>query len=190
MELKKTTGSVIAILNYNDSVKFNINASSTGQECRLFEKEFAAAVECDHAISLANGTLAIELALHALGIGPGDDVIVPPRTFIATASAVWARGARPIFADVDLISGNVSAETIEAAMTPNTKAIIPVHIAGWPCEMDKIMDLAHDRGMLVIEDCAQAHGATYKGQPVGSIGQSRLASRTFANSCRATRESI
>lgn len=142
----------------------------TGQECRQFENEFAKAVDCSHAISLANGTLAIELALHALGIGSGDDVIVPPRTFIATASAVWARGARPIFADVDPISGNLSAKTIEAALTPNTKAIIPVHIAGWPCDMDPIMDLAHDRKLFVIEDCAQAHGATYKGQPVGSIG--------------------
>lgn len=142
----------------------------TGQECRLFEKEFAEAVDCSHAIALANGTLAIELALQALGVGNGDDVIVPPRTFIATASAVWARGARPIFADVDPISGNLSAETIEAALTPNTKAIIPVHIAGWPCDMDSIMDLAYDRGLFVIEDCAQAHGATYKGQPLGSIG--------------------
>lgn len=142
----------------------------TGQECRLFEKEFAAAVDCSHAIALANGTLALELALQALGIGPGDDVIVPPRTFIATASAVWARGARPIFADVDPINGNLSAETIEAALTPNTKAVIPVHIAGWPCDMDPIMDLANDRGLFVIEDCAQAHGATYKGQPLGSIG--------------------
>ncbi|HLQ44194.1 MAG TPA: DegT/DnrJ/EryC1/StrS family aminotransferase, partial [Planctomycetaceae bacterium] len=142
----------------------------TGQECRQFEKEFADAVDCSHAVAVANGTLAIELALHALGVGPGDDVIVPPRTFIATASAVWARGARPIFADVDPFSGNVSAATIEAALTPKTKAIIPVHIAGWPCEMDSIMDLAHDRRLLVIEDCAQAHGATYKGQPLGSIG--------------------
>ena len=142
----------------------------TGQECRSFEKEFAAAVDCDHAISLANGTLAIELALQALGIGAGDDVIVPPRTFIATASAVVARGARPIFADVDPISGNLNAETIEAALTPSTKAIIPVHIAGWPCDMDPIMDLAYDRGLFVIEDCAQAHGASYKDQPLGSIG--------------------
>ncbi len=142
----------------------------TGQECRQFEQEFAAAVDCSHAISVANGTLALELALHALGIGPGDDVIVPPRTFIATASAVYARGARPIFADVDPISGNLSAATIEAALTPNTKAVIPVHIAGWPCDMNPIMDLAHDRNLFVIEDCAQAHGASYKGQPLGSIG--------------------
>jgi dTDP-4-amino-4,6-dideoxygalactose transaminase len=142
----------------------------TGQECRLFEKEFAAAVGCNHAIAVANGTLAIELALHALGIGPGDDVIVPPRTFIATASAVWARGARPIFADVDPISGNLTAETIAAALTPQTRAIIPVHIAGWPCDMDPILDLAHDRSLFVIEDCAQAHGASYRGRPVGSMG--------------------
>ena len=121
-------------------------------------------------VNLGSGTLAIELALQALDVGPGDEVIVPPRTFIATASAVVARGARPIFADVDPISGNLSAATIEAVLTPKTKAVIPVHIAGWPCDMDPIMDLAHDRRLSVIEDCAQAHGATYKGQPLGSIG--------------------
>lgn len=142
----------------------------TGQECREFEKEFAAAFGSKHAIALANGTLALELALMALDIGPGDEVIVPPRTFLATASSVVMRGAAPVFADVDPVSGNLSAETIAPMITSKTKAIIVVHLAGWPCEMGPIMELAERRGIKVIEDCAQAHGATYNGQPVGSIG--------------------
>lgn len=142
----------------------------TGQECREFEKEYAASVGTKHAIALANGTLALELALMALDIGPGDEVIVPPRTFIATASSVVMRGATPIFADVDPVSGNLSAETIATALTPRTKAVIVVHVAGWPCEMQPIMELAKRHGLKVIEDCAQAHGATYQGQAVGSLG--------------------
>lgn len=142
----------------------------TGQECREFEKEFATAVGSKHAIALANGTLALELALMALDVGPGDEIIVPPRTFLATASSVVMRGATPVFADVDPVSGNLSAETIAPAITSKTKAIIVVHLAGWPCEMDPIMELARRRGLKVIEDCAQSHGATYRGQTVGSIG--------------------
>lgn len=142
----------------------------TGQECREFENEFAVAAGCKHAISLANGTLALELALMAFDIGAGDEVIVPPRTFMATASCVVMRGATPVFADIDPVSGNLSAETIKAALTPRTKAVIVVHVAGWPCEMGHIMELAKRHGLKVIEDCAQAHGATYRGQPVGSIG--------------------
>ena len=142
----------------------------TGQECREFEREFATAVGSKHAIALANGTLAIELALMTLDIGPGDEVIVPPRTFIATASAVVMRGATPVFADIDPVSGNLTAETIGAALSPKTKAVIVVHCAGWPCEMDAIMELASRFDLKVIEDCAQAHGATYRGQTVGSIG--------------------
>jgi dTDP-4-amino-4,6-dideoxygalactose transaminase len=142
----------------------------SGQEGRIFEQEFAEAVGTKHAIAVANGTLALELALYALGIGAGDDVVVAPRTFIATASAVAMRGARPMFADIDPVSGNVTAETIEAALTPRTKAVIVVHLAGWPCDMDPILDLARERRLQVIEDCAQAHGATYKGRPVGSMG--------------------
>ncbi len=142
----------------------------TGNEGRLFEQEFAAALGAEHAIAVANGTLALELALYGLGIGPGDEVVVPCRTFIASASAVVMRGARPLFADVDPISQNVTAETIADALTVRTQAIIVVHLAGWPCDMDPIIQLARERGLKVIEDCAQAHGAAYKGRPVGSIG--------------------
>ena len=142
----------------------------TGEEGRHFEREFAQFAGAQHAVALSNGTVALELALHALGITPGDDVIVTPRTFIASASCVVMRCARPVFADVDPVSQNVTAETIEAALTPRTRAIIAVHLAGWPCDMGPIMALAKDRELKVIEDCAQAHGATYKGRVVGSIG--------------------
>jgi dTDP-4-amino-4,6-dideoxygalactose transaminase len=142
----------------------------TGQEGRQFEAEFAQFVGAKHGICVANGTVALELALHALGIGPGDEVITTSRTFIASASCVVMRGARPVFADVDRESQNVTAESIQRVITPKTKAIIAVHLAGWPCDMDAIMALANDRGLKVIEDCAQAHGATYKGRQVGSLG--------------------
>lgn len=142
----------------------------TGEECKLFEKEFAEFIGCKYAISLANGTLALELALHALGIGSGDEVIVPARTFIATASAVVACGARPVVADVDPVSQNLTARTIAAVLTPKTKAVIPVHLAGWPCDMDPILDLAECHKLKVIEDCAQAHGAKYKNKYAGSLG--------------------
>ncbi len=142
----------------------------TGEEGRHFEQEFASWCGVRHAVAVANGTVALELALHALGIGPGDEVVVPPRTFLATASAVVMCGARPVFADVDPVSGNITAGNIEKVLTPATRAIIPVHLAGWPCDMDPILELAADRDLKVIEDCAQAHGALYKGRPVGSLG--------------------
>lgn len=142
----------------------------TGQECREFEKEFAAFAETQYAVALANGTVALDVALKALGIGAGDDVIVTSRTFLASASSIVTAGANPIFADVELDSQNISARTIEAVLTPNTKAIICVHLAGWMCDMDPIMQLAQDKGIYVIEDCAQAHGAKYKGKSAGSIG--------------------
>jgi dTDP-4-amino-4,6-dideoxygalactose transaminase len=142
----------------------------TGHVCRDFEQEFAAWVGTDFAIALANGTLALDLALKAVRVGPGDEVIVTSRTFIASASCVVNAGARPVFADVDRDSQNITAETIEAAITTRTKAIICVHLAGWPCDMDPIMELAARHGIVVIEDCAQAHGARYKGKMVGSIG--------------------
>lgn len=142
----------------------------TGEQGRLFEQEFAALVSAKHAVAVANGTVALELALHALGIGRGDEVIVPCRTFIASAGCVAMRGAVPIFADVDACSQNITAETIRPVLTPRTKAIIAVHMAGWPCDMDPIIELARTRGLKVIEDCAQAHGAIYKGRPVGSLG--------------------
>ena len=142
----------------------------TGQECREFEKEFAQFAETQYAVALANGTVALDVALKALGIGAGDDVIVTSRTFLASASSIVTAGANPIFADVELDSQNISAETIQAVLTPNTKAIICVHLAGWMCDMDPIMQLASDKGLYVIEDCAQAHGAKYKGKSAGSIG--------------------
>jgi len=142
----------------------------TGTEGREFEKEFAAFTGCSYAIALANGSVALELALYALGIGSGDEVIVTPRTFIASASCCVMRGATPVLADVDPVSQNITAETIRPHITPRTKAIICVHLAGWPCDMDPILELAHERGIKVIEDCAQAHGAAYKGRPVGSLG--------------------
>ena len=142
----------------------------TGDECRKFEVEFAAWVDTSHAIALTNGTVALDLALKALDVGPGDEVVVTPRTFIASISTVVNAGARPVFADVDLDSGNITAETIAAVITPKTKAIILVHLAGWPCDMDPIMALAKVHGLKVIEDCAQAHGAHYKGKSIGSIG--------------------
>jgi dTDP-4-amino-4,6-dideoxygalactose transaminase len=142
----------------------------TGQECREFEKEFAQFAGTQYAVALANGTVALDVALKALGIGEGDDVIVTSRTFLASASSIVTAGANPVFADVELDSQNISAQTIEAVLTPNTKAIICVHLAGWMCDMDPIMQLARDKGLYVIEDCAQAHGAQYKGRLAGSIG--------------------
>ncbi len=142
----------------------------TGQECREFEHEFAAWAGCDHAIALANGTVALELALEALEIGLGDEVIVPSYTFLATASAVVMRGAVPVIADVDADSMTLTAETISEKMTSRTKGVIAVHLVGYPCDMDPIMELAGRYGMKVIEDCAQAHGARYKGRSVGTIG--------------------
>jgi dTDP-4-amino-4,6-dideoxygalactose transaminase len=142
----------------------------TGDACRRFEEEFAVFTGTQHAISLANGTLALELALFALDIGPGDEVIVPARTFIASASCVVARGAVPVVADIDPVSQNLTVDAVRQKLTSRTRAIIAVHLAGWPCDMDPIMALARERGIKVVEDCAQAHGATYKGRSVGSLG--------------------
>jgi dTDP-4-amino-4,6-dideoxygalactose transaminase len=142
----------------------------TGEECRLFEKEFAEWVGTKYAVALMNGTVALDLALIALGIGPGDEVVVTPRSYIASVSCVVNVGANPVFADVDLNSGNLSVETIASKISSKTKAIICVHLAGFPCDMDPIMELAKLHNIKIIEDCAQAHGAKYKGRSVGSIG--------------------
>jgi dTDP-4-amino-4,6-dideoxygalactose transaminase len=142
----------------------------TGKECREFEKEFAVFAGTEFAIALANGTVALDLALKALGIGEGDEVIVTSRTFLASVSSIVNAGAVPIFADVDRDSQNITAHTIAAVITPKTRAILCVHLAGWPCDMDPIMALAGEHDLRVIEDCAQAHGAHYKGRPLGSIG--------------------
>lgn len=142
----------------------------TGREAREFESEFADFVDTRYAIALANGTVAIDLALNALGIGAGDEVIVTSRTFLASVSSIVNAGAVPVFADVNVESQNITAETIAAVITARTRAIVCVHLAGWPCDMDAIMTLAQRYGCYVIEDCAQAHGARYKGRAVGSIG--------------------
>jgi hypothetical protein len=142
----------------------------TGTEGREFEKEFAAYTNCQYAIALANGTVALELALESLGIKAGDEVITTCYTFIASASAIVMRGAIPVLADIDPESLNITAETIRAVITSKTKAIIAVHLVGNSCDMDPIMKLAQEYDLKVVEDCAQAHGATYKGRPVGSIG--------------------
>lgn len=142
----------------------------TGENGKEFECEFAGHCESKFAIALANGTLALELALEAAGIGPDDEVIVTPRTFIASASCAVRLGARPVFADVSLESQNLTPESVAAAITPKTRAIVAVHHAGWPCDMDGLMGIAEQHGLVLVEDCAQAHGATYKGRPVGGLG--------------------
>lgn len=142
----------------------------TGSEGREFEKEFAAFADAKYAVAVANGTVALDLALKALGLGAEDEVVVTSRTFLASVSSIVNAGATPVFADVSLVSQNITADSVRAVLTPRTKAIVCVHLAGWPCEMEAIMELANQHGLLVIEDCAQAHGARYKGRSVGSIG--------------------
>lgn len=146
----------------------------TGDECRQFEREFAQFADAGYAVALANGTLALDVALKVLGVGADsdarDEVIVTPRTFLASASSIVNAGAAPVFADIDHNTQNITADTIRAVITPRTRAIICVHLAGMPCDMDPIMALAAEHNLFVIEDCAQAHGARYKGRSVGSIG--------------------
>lgn len=143
----------------------------TGDKIKTFERMFAEYHGMKHAIALANGTLTLELALRGYGIGAGDEVITTARTFIASASCIVQVGAIPVIADVDLDSQNISPETIAAVITPKTKAIVVVHLAGWPADMPGIMSLAKKHNLAVIEDCAQAHGAKINGKLVGSFGQ-------------------
>jgi len=142
----------------------------TGNECRDFEKEFSIWSDAKYAVALGNGTLALDVALKVLKVGNGDEVIVTSRTFIASISSIVNSGSTPIFADVDLSSQNITPDSIRSVITDKTKAIICVHLAGWPCDMNEIMTIANEHDLYVIEDCAQAHGAKYKGKPVGSIG--------------------
>lgn len=142
----------------------------TGEEVRAFERQYATALGRGHAVALHNGSLALELALIALRIGPGDEVVTTPRTFVASASSIVLRGATPVFADVDHDSGNLTAASIEAVLTSRTRAVVPVHLGGWPVDLPELMNLATERGLSVIEDCAQAHGAAIDGRPVGSFG--------------------
>lgn len=141
----------------------------TGDRGHAFEQAYATHCGVGHGLAVANGTLALELALYALEIGPGDEVIVPARTFIATAAAVATRGARPVVADIDPDSQNLTAETVAAALSRRTKAVIPVHLAGWPVDMTPLLTLARARNLAVIEDCAQAHGAAVHDKPVGGL---------------------
>lgn len=149
----------------------------TGDEGRQFEREFATEVGASRAIALGNGTLALEVALHALGIRPGDEVVVTPRSFIASVSCVVSMGAVPVFADVDRDTQNLSAETIAKVLTPRTRAVIPVHLGGMPCDMDPMVALARAHGLAIVEDCAQAQGARYRGRSVGTFG--RIAAWSF-----------
>ncbi len=149
----------------------------TGTECREFETEFARYFQVPHAVSLANGTLALDLCWKTLGVGPGDEVIVTPRTFVASASSIVNAGATPVFADVDPDSQNITPETAQRVLTPRTKAICCVHLAGWPCDMVGFQALAKAHNLLLVEDCAQAHGAEIGGVPVG--GWSDMAAWSF-----------
>ncbi len=147
-----------------------VNSLVHGDHTRRFETEFASFCRMPHAIAVSNGTTALELAMRALGIGAGDEVIVPARSFFATAASVVAVGAVPVFADIDAVSQTIDVESVRAAICRRTRAILCVHLAGWPCDMDGLCALARSTGLWLIEDCAQAHGATYAGRPVGSFG--------------------
>ena len=142
----------------------------TGEHCKKFEREFANYHNREYGIALSNGTVALELALIALDLKPNDEVIVPSRTYFATASCIVARGATPVTAEVDLISQNVTVETIKSSLTEKTKGVIVVHLAGWPCEITAIREFCDKENLFLVEDCAQAHGATLDGVPVGSFG--------------------
>ncbi len=155
---------VLSVLNSNQVNYW------TGQQARAFETEFATFAGCEHAVAVMNGTVALDLCWHALDLPPGSEVIVTPRTFLASVSSIVLAGLKPVFVDVDLDSQNISVDTIIPHLTANTSAILCVHLAGWPCDMDPIMQLAETHKLKVVEDCAQAHGARYQGKPVGSLG--------------------
>ena len=142
----------------------------TGNEGKTFESEFARWTQVGRGIALANGSLALDLAWVALKLQPGDEVIVTSRTYLASVSSIVLAGAKPVFADVDLDSQNITADNIAPLVTHRTRAICCVHLAGWPCEMDAIKDLAYSHNIAIVEDCAQAHGAFYNGAPVGGLG--------------------
>ncbi len=147
-----------------------VNYRTSGEIGREFEEEFARWSDSKHALSVANGTLALEMCLKAIKLAPGDEVIVTPRTFLASASSILMVGAVPVFADVDADSQNITPETAARVLSPRTRAILCVHLAGWPCDMDGFQALAKAHNLYVIEDCAQAHGARWRGRSVGSFG--------------------
>lgn len=146
----------------------------TGELVKQFETVYAEHIGKNYGIALVNGTVALELALRVLGVGPGDEVIVASRSYVASASCVMLLGAIPVFSDIDVDSGNLSAETITPLITKKTKVIIPVHVGGWPCDMPEIMALANQHSLKVVEDCAQAHGAHVAGKPVGAWGHAAI----------------
>jgi len=156
-----------AVLEVLDSNKVNY---WTGQKGRDFEKQFATYFDCKYAIAVANGTVALDLAWQALDLPKGSEVIVTSRTFIASISSIVLAGLKPVFADIDRDTQNITVETIKPHISEKTSAILCVHLAGWPCEMDDILALAKEHDLFVVEDCAQAHGAKYKGKPVGGLG--------------------
>jgi dTDP-3-amino-3,4,6-trideoxy-alpha-D-glucose transaminase len=147
-----------------------VAAFTLGEELEAFEREFAGWCETEHAIGVSSGTSALELSLRALGIGPGDEVVVPTNSFIATAEAVTATGATPRLVDVDESTALMTAEIVEAALTERTRCVIPVHLYGRSVEMEPLMALCRSRGLKVIEDACQAHGARYRGRPAGTHG--------------------
>lgn len=142
----------------------------TGEHVVAFEKEFAAWLGSPRAVAVANGTVTLEMALRALGIGPGDEVITTPRTFVGTATPILAVGATPVFADIDRDSQLITPATVDAVRTTRTRAVIPVHLAGWVADMPGFMALADAHDLTIIEDCAQSHGARYDGRMCGTIG--------------------
>ncbi|WP_340300724.1 DegT/DnrJ/EryC1/StrS family aminotransferase [Roseobacter sp. HKCCD5988] len=158
---------LLAVQNVLKSGKTNY---WTGLECKNFEVEFASYCKSKYAIAVSNGTVALELAISSIGISPGDEIIVTARSFFASASAIVNSGAVPIFADVDPDTQNITAETIAPLITSRTRAVLCVHLAGFPCDLDPILSLVKNKNIYVVEDCAQAHGAMYKGRPVGGIG--------------------
>ncbi len=141
-----------------------------GSKVAQFEQRFAEYQGAAFGVCVPNGTLALQMALNTLGIGPGDEVITTPYTFIATASAVIQQGAVPVFVDIDLDTYDIDPRWLEAAITPRTKGIVPVHLAGRPADMDAIMDVARRHGLRVLEDACQAWGAEWRGRRVGAIG--------------------
>lgn len=141
-----------------------------GEDVRAFESEFARYCEAQYAVGVSSGTAALELALRAFGIGPGDEVLTAANTFIATAAAISHSGAKPVLVDIDPQGYNMDVSRMEAALTERTKAVIPVHLYGHPADMDPILEIAKRHGLVVIEDACQAHGARYKGKRVGSLG--------------------
>ena len=156
--------------NVNEVLKSGKLNQWNNNSVKEFEKKFAEYFKCNYAVAVFNGTVALELCIKTLGLKECDEVIVTPRTFLASASCCAWYGITPIFVDVDINSQNITLENIKEAITEKTKAVILVHLAGWPCELEKIVKFCREKGIYIIEDCAQAHGAKYNNKSVGSWG--------------------